>query len=198
VFNEVVRTALKDKAVLFVTNQLQFLPQMDGIVVLGKDADGVCEVQQTGTFDELTAAGVDLSHIVAETTSSDSDDDDDDDGVKDDANGNGDGAVVAPLSAEGTAATRQRSASSKKQSMSKKHSVSQPQQRKSTSKVVSKNGKETSESGSVVKKKPAQRLMVGEEKAVGRVQWNTYKHYLTRSGGWYVVQRHVTQFRVAP
>eukprot|EP00752_Nemacystus_decipiens_P001289 g1282.t1 len=67
VFEGCVRDALGGKTRLLVTNQLQFLPQVDKIVVMGQlpGAEGATIVDQ-GTYDELVGRGRDFSNILEE------------------------------------------------------------------------------------------------------------------------------------
>eukprot|EP00904_Undaria_pinnatifida_P009922 jgi/Undpi1/605/HiC_scaffold_10.g04069.m1 len=69
VFEGCVRDALVGKTRILVTNQLQFLPQVDRIVVMGEipGAQGATIVDQ-GTYEELVARGRDLSNILDEQT----------------------------------------------------------------------------------------------------------------------------------
>ncbi|CAM9778040.1 unnamed protein product, partial [Phaeothamnion confervicola] len=65
VFDECIKGALAAKTRVLVTNQLQFLPQVDHIVVMGKlpGVEGATIVDQ-GSYRELVTRGQDLSTIV--------------------------------------------------------------------------------------------------------------------------------------
>ncbi|CAM9789450.1 unnamed protein product [Ectocarpus sp. 4 AP-2014] len=67
VFEGCVRDSLEGKTRILVTNQLQFLPQVDKIVVMGQlpGAEGATIVDQ-GTYEELVGRGRDFSNILAE------------------------------------------------------------------------------------------------------------------------------------
>ncbi|CAB1113175.1 ABC [Ectocarpus sp. CCAP 1310/34] len=67
VFERCVRDSLQGKTRILVTNQLQFLPQVDKIVVMGQlpGAEGSTIVDQ-GTYEELVGRGRDFSNILAE------------------------------------------------------------------------------------------------------------------------------------
>ncbi|CAG8541755.1 6472_t:CDS:10 [Ambispora leptoticha] len=61
IFHECIRKYLKDKAVVYVTNQLQFLSDCDFIMVM---KDGSCDEQ--GTYEELIAKDVNLASLIGE------------------------------------------------------------------------------------------------------------------------------------
>ncbi|GET01001.1 multidrug resistance-associated protein 4 isoform X1 [Rhizophagus clarus] len=61
IFHECIRKHLKDKAVIFVTNQLQYLSECDRIMVM---KDGECF--EEGTYDELTTKDVNLASLIGE------------------------------------------------------------------------------------------------------------------------------------
>ena len=58
-FQKCIRGFLKDKAVVLVTHQLQYLKEADEIVVLKQG-----EVQETGTFEHLVQNGLDFSSFL--------------------------------------------------------------------------------------------------------------------------------------
>ncbi|EXX63324.1 P-loop containing nucleoside triphosphate hydrolase protein [Rhizophagus irregularis DAOM 181602=DAOM 197198] len=61
IFHECIRKYLKDKAVIFVTNQLQYLSECDRIMVM---KDGECF--EEGTYDELITKDVNLASLIGE------------------------------------------------------------------------------------------------------------------------------------
>ncbi|CAG8447380.1 10995_t:CDS:10 [Ambispora gerdemannii] len=61
VFHECIRKYLKNKAVVYVTNQLQFLSECDFIMVM---KGGSCDEQ--GTYEELIAKDVNLASLIGE------------------------------------------------------------------------------------------------------------------------------------
>ena len=60
-YNQCIRGFLKDKAVVLVTHQLQYLKDADNILLLKK---GTIEAQ--GTFQKLMAIGSDLSEFLVD------------------------------------------------------------------------------------------------------------------------------------
>ncbi|CAJ0633095.1 12600_t:CDS:10 [Entrophospora sp. SA101] len=61
IFHECIRKYLKDKAIIFVTNQLPYLPECDRIMVM---RDGECF--EEGTYEELEKKDVNLASLVGE------------------------------------------------------------------------------------------------------------------------------------
>jgi len=59
IFDEVIRGHLKDKTVLFATNQVQFLPYVDSIVLLANGG-----IAEAGTYDELMADGLEFRKLM--------------------------------------------------------------------------------------------------------------------------------------
>ncbi|KAK9727436.1 Multidrug resistance-associated protein 5, partial [Basidiobolus ranarum] len=62
IFNECIRGIMREKAVVFVTNQPQYLPECDYVVVM---KSGVGFVQ--GTYDELLQKDFDVSALIGES-----------------------------------------------------------------------------------------------------------------------------------
>lgn len=60
-FENCIKTYLKDKLVILITHQLQYLPAVDQIVLLDKG-----NVQGVGTFDSLRDSGLDFAKLLPE------------------------------------------------------------------------------------------------------------------------------------
>lgn len=65
VFDQCISAFLGGKTRLLVTNQLQYLPQCDSVVVLGQHADGRGYIRFQGAFDQLMAQVPDFRAMMA-------------------------------------------------------------------------------------------------------------------------------------
>lgn len=67
-FQQCLRTFLKDKIVILVTHQLQYLPYVDKIIYFSKG-----NIEEAGTYESLRESGVDFSSLLAKHGQNDSD-----------------------------------------------------------------------------------------------------------------------------
>lgn len=67
-FEQCLRDFLKEKTVILVTHQLQFLPSVDQIIILNNG-----RVDAVGTYDNLRDSGLDFVKLLADTNETDTD-----------------------------------------------------------------------------------------------------------------------------
>lgn len=67
-FEQCLRDFLKEKTVILVTHQLQFLPNVDQIIILNNG-----RVEAVGTYDNLRDSGLDFVKLLADTNEPETD-----------------------------------------------------------------------------------------------------------------------------
>lgn len=67
-FDQCLRDLLKEKTVILVTHQLQFLPSVDQIIILSSG-----RVDAVGTYDQLRDSGLDFVKLLADPHDADTD-----------------------------------------------------------------------------------------------------------------------------
>ena len=155
-FNNCIRGYLKNRAVILVTHQLQYLQDADEIIVMRKG-----EVEDKGTFKDLIQNGMDFSSFLAEEEKEEKDNEEDDVKMIEKRN------RTLSLSSEAISLMSEIS-QSKWHNQIKKEIVTD------TDSVTGKNEKSLKEDPKQVK----------EQRSTGSVKASVYSKYFTSGGGW--------------
>ncbi|CAG2210271.1 ABCC5 [Mytilus edulis] len=158
IFTEYLTKALKGKTVIFVTHQLQYLSQCDGIIVLSNG-----RITERGKHDELMAGNGEYSNLITTYYTQDDNKDVDDD-IRERINS-------IPGSPQPVTTVRQRTFSDSSQ----KSGFQKPGFHQQASVMSATNDKE--------EMKKAGKLMVAEEMGKGKVTFRTYWDYIQAAGG---------------
>ncbi|XP_076096353.1 ATP-binding cassette sub-family C member 5-like isoform X5 [Mytilus galloprovincialis] len=158
IFTEYLTKALKGKTVIFVTHQLQYLSQCDGIIVLSNG-----RITERGKHDELMAGNGEYSNLITTYYTQDDNEDVDDD-IRERINS-------IPGSPQPVTTVRQRTFSDSSQ----KSGFQKPGFHQQASVMSATNDKE--------EMKKAGKLMVAEEMGKGKVTFRTYWDYIQAAGG---------------
>ena len=167
IFEECVLKQLKHKTVVLVTHAVQFLHQVDRIVVLG-GGDAVGTVVGIGTYEELVAQGIDLDvehHTTPSTSSGDEGDEGEDTLLAEDKEDST--TTTTPAASQVLRSTSTGSDSSRTRSTSRSRS-------RTLSAGTTKSPMDTS--GDLVEE---------EERSTGDVNSSAYWHYLHSMGWWW-------------
>ena len=150
----------RGRTVIIATHQLQYLSECSRIIVMEQGC-----IAHLGTYNELTARGVDLQNVVRDQGSDEPDD------------------VLSPESADiiGAIAKSPATEQREREAESTLSVVSNPKP-SSIGALVSQGGN-SSLSSSTTKLKVASSLVVAEDRKVGGVTWSTLFGYFSYAGG---------------